>query len=961
MRSRGWGWVLVTVILGGLLAWRSTYGARELRYYAPDEYVERADAFIRASYLVADCRGPEPQLVPRLEEASPRDQSWYRDSYLARDVARFNADPSGFGWAFAVDADCRLRGVNPVVHAVELPFHHGVRWLGSILWRGDGADATLRSAARTITLRRPEGPVPADESATTEVGATTPVLKEGVVLLHYPGGRGQPAARLFHVGDQVVVHNRGRGADEMTRLLGHTLKEGRMARLETGDWLHLASRKRYTRAEETFVFLGGEAREVASMVRRQNARFARRSDDGGLGRVIDPTRDTGYPYLDLVAKSISSVLRFLPEERAQALVDQFDVQLTLDREIQRVVSDRFGVFCRDQERVARLDRPLSAGMTIMDGQSGDLLALATYPTAGDLSADTEGRGRLLRNQNFALHPIGSAGKPFFFAAVAEAVPALRSLTIDEHAPERYHPDIFQCQLPLGYQLLEGHYGAIDFIGALEMSCNKYTMELVTLALAADRARSLGASTTIVEDPDIAWPLAGRTTAASIGGRPLTGAPDLGGFVFQDGAVVARPRSSDAPRSGAAIRCSSLDRLDQASWSAPLARITGAAVYRGEAPVGVSDEASARVLDLAYATNRFDLESWQPLLAALLEGADETESWRIRAALQPIAPDRVNLALNQVTRLRADYVSLLLGGGTSVWTNVQLAEATARLVTGRAVRARLASEVVPRHPVTPAPSATPLADAALAAANGAAPLDIRPESREPVLAGMRRVVVGARGTARALRDELKALQQAFPSDTIALYAKTGSPITERLVPAATGAALEALVARGRLIVEGRRLSVRVGNSIVAYAAPRAAGRDAFRQALRSALREIGTGASRAVRGVIARVVDGLADELADTRVALDEIIGPIRVDAGGLSLDREDRLFRSRRIKGKAGVLLFAVVRVPGRRLSTVTPADLAAADTRVLSVALHLDADQNSEIAVQAAEVMLPLLEPLLR
>src|SRR5262249_40138200 len=158
---------------------------------------------------------------------------------------------------FLIDDDCRLRGVNPSVHRIELPFTDPVRWLGSLFYSGTGAQAMLHSAERAITLRQPQKPVGAREEATTPVGGDEEIDATGAVLLHFGGGRGQPAARILHVGSAAVVSNRvRRGQPERTLLMGHLLYPGRRARLETGDWLHLEA-ETPARVAETFVYVEG--------------------------------------------------------------------------------------------------------------------------------------------------------------------------------------------------------------------------------------------------------------------------------------------------------------------------------------------------------------------------------------------------------------------------------------------------------------------------------------------------------------------------------------------------------------------------------------------------------------------------------------------------------------------------------------------------------------------------------
>ncbi len=949
------------LVVAGLLAWRSRGGDR-LSYYAPDEYVARADALIRRGHLVADCGSDPIRLVPRLDGASAEDRAWYRDSYLAADVARFNDDPEGFGWAFAIDADCRLRGVNPVVHAIELPFRRRVDWLGSILWHGRGSDAVLRSARRTLTLRRPEELVPTREVAATRVGSGESLHNEGAVLLYLAGGRGQPGARLFHVGDRVVVHNRVRArAPERLRLMGHQVPVGMLLRLESGDWLHLAADAPVPVAE-TFVYAGGEALAAASFVQRRNERYERLSEDPGLGLVTDPVQDRTFPYFDLVAKSLDAGLRSLPQERAEELARGLDLRLTMEREVQLRLSDLFRGYCDRVAREERLAEPFAAGMTVIDGRSGEVLALATYPHPADLAArppeDDVRRRRLLRNQNLVRHPIGSAMKPFLFAAIADAFPALRRLVIAGHEPERHHRELFHCEIPTGYHLLAGHGERVDFATALEISCNKFTVELATLALAADLAAD-PATGAVPLDAGVEWPLPGARSGVWIAGRELAGAPDLGGYVFRED---ARPRD---PETAAAVRCASVDRFEQVRYRPLLGRLTGAATYLGRVPASLPDDATRRQLEQGYVTNRYDLEPWRPVLDRLIAGAGEDAGWKVRAALQEISPERVNLAFNQVTRLRGDYLSLVLGGGTSIWTNLQLAEAMSRLVTGREVEARLAGVLAADgdEPPDGVSAGEESAEDSDDAEDRPLRLGLDPEARRLVLGALGRVVEGGRGTARAVRDELAAVRRDFPGERVELYSKTGTPVIERSVPAAVATALERLVVRRRLRLVGGALEVHVGGEVVPYRRSGQRRRDAWLEALRRALADVGFAKSAgALLPPIRRILDRFEADRRSRRADPAELDGPLRVEAGELRLHRDDRLFRSRLERSTGAVYVLSLVRLPADvRRPVPTVDDLDRDGVRIVTAAIYLEAGPDSGVAVGAAEELLPELAALLR
>lgn len=964
MRRALWLALALLLVAAAALVVRWMGGAGDLSHYAPEEYVERANRFIRSGWLVGDCSGAQPRLVPRLDAAPPAEAAWYQASYLAADVERFNREPESFGWAFVLDEGCRISGVNPVVHRVELPFGRDLRWLGWILYGGGASDAALRSPRRTITLVRPERPVAARDTATTEVGAGGELVQEGVVLLHFAGGASQPAARVWPVGDEVVVANRvRRESPEAARLLGHRLPVGRMARLETGDWLNLEA-ERPVRREETFVFLGGEALETASVVRRQNDRFERRSEDAGLGRIPDPADEGGLLYLDLVARSVDAALGALPAERARRLAQSFDLQLTVRRDLQRDLGRRLAA---EAERLRGGGLPFTAGLTVMDGKTGALLALASWPEADALAGVPElepaAHRRLLQNQNLVRHPIGSAGKPFFFAAIAQAHPFLLDLEIDPHASEAARRELFHCELPSGY-LVTGAAGAdggrVGFARALEVSSNRYTIELATLALAAREGVPRGFAGPLTEAvpaaPGVAWPRPGASSGLSIGGRPLDHAPDLGEYVFA---------SERAPRdraSAAAVRCNDMDRLELAPFRGPLDELTGAVSYRGRAP-RLPEGATRRELERSYGTARYDLAPWSPLVGHLLDGADEEAAAGVRGAFQSVSPERVDLAFNQITRLRQDFVSLLLGGATSTWTNVQLAESMARLVTGRAVEARIVEAVLPRDEGR----RTGAVPAGAEAAGGETeidlppPLDLSSEVRGEVLAGLARVVEGGGGTARRLDDELGAVRAAFPGDAVWLFSKTGSPTLLRSVPRDTARALVRLVDARRLRLDGGRVVVVAGGRAVRWAPVGAAGRQAWNVALGRAMGEVGFPGRWGVMAAVRTVVDPAAAALAAGGDPA-SVGGPLRVGGGGLWLDRSDDLFRRRQVRGRGAVYVFTLVRVPGAGAATGVPTaeQLAAPEARVISGALHLGVGPNASRAVEAMERLLPEIAPLL-
>src|SRR6185436_4738991 len=82
--------------------------------------------------------------------------------------------------------------------------------------------------------------------------------------------------------------------------------------------------------------------------------------------------------------------------------------------------------------------PFAASVTVMNGRTGEILAAASFPSQDDLEnvqgVGEDERRRLLVNHNFKRHPIGSAGKPFFYASIASRHPFLLDLTVEPHGP-----------------------------------------------------------------------------------------------------------------------------------------------------------------------------------------------------------------------------------------------------------------------------------------------------------------------------------------------------------------------------------------------------------------------------------------------------------------------------------------------------------------------------------------------
>ncbi|HSR42751.1 MAG TPA: hypothetical protein VLL48_11280, partial [Longimicrobiales bacterium] len=205
----------------------------------------------------------------------------------------------------------------------------------------------------------------------------------------------------------------------------------------------------------------------------------------------------------------------------------------------------------------------------------------------------------------------------------------------------------------------------------------------------------------------------------------------------------------------------------------LAGLTNVAVYREPAPGSVG-EAPPPDLGDQYRLGRYRVDAWRTVLERIEAAGDTAALARTALRFSGVSAQAANLALNTVEELRTDWVNLLLGGENSRWSNFELAEASARLVTGRAVRGALADRVLlPGDDPADGPDAAP------------APLGegvLRDGVRRRVLHAME-LVARPGGTAgrlspavEGLRSRLRSVDGAVRWELYA-FAKTGTPAVE----------------------------------------------------------------------------------------------------------------------------------------------------------------------------------------
>lgn len=963
-------------VLIALLWWRQSN--EPLTYYSSRNYVQRANDLIRRGALRFDCRDDRIELT---EIATDAEKKWFAASFLQNDVELFNRNRELFGHFFVV-TDCELREINPFLRTIRLPFAKTKQWLGSIDYSGPGSDASLISASgRSISiLRATENAAVRD--ARTKIGAIEDVASN-VVHLDFAGGFQTPAAEVHGVEGVAIVEQRvkaGQPAD--VRLLGNALGAGRIAKLQSGDWLHLSSSSPAP-VSETFLFSGERRYERLSVVRTRNARLERiyTEEDPLLQWVGGDDGEETLTFAEALARNMTNALDEIPEPRGSQLTNEFDIQLSIDRSLQSSLDRALAAHARGLANAVGGGDPFAASVTVMNGKTGEILAAASYPGQSDLTStpgiSEDEQRRLLVNHNFKRHPIGSAGKPFLYAAIATRHPFLLDLTVAPHAPQpRPAPkgaagtdggdgerEVLQFFLGRDYKLWPHADARIDMESAIERSCNKFTVELATLALAAprdlqERTLSKPLDQVFARQPNVVWPRPDRSEdGPQIAGQPIDFPIDLGVYMKEDGEPVPPKEETTA-----AITPGSLDRIDEAPFVEELGDITGVRTYGGGAAPRIPTEGGDSVGRSAMVTMNYDLRPWSTLVEKLTAPEDDRVAWKVRAALQAVSPERVNLSLNQVTNFRTELVSLLLGGASSQWTNVQLAEALSRLVTKRRVEATLLSDLRPRaragHPA-PVVKLPPTE------------LGVSDEARATVLRGMQRVIRGGHGTARPMAPLVTQLEQRFPGSRIAVYSKTGSPTVSRPESKPAGDLVAFLVRRGHLFVENGRLAVSPDRTRVVRYAPRgAAGRreyvDALSRAVRVAARRTGAPATPRTLNRILNYCDRFDRYRRDlvfaspATVRLSETAAsPFHVVAGQLVLNRNHPVFDPAEQADSSAVYILSLVKWRGSG-DVPTPEELLADDARVITVVVYLDIGPGSQVAVEAARALLPAIEPLL-
>lgn len=620
-------------------------------------------------------------------------------------------------------------GLDPASRRVPGPFDVG-GWTGDILYNAAPASAELVGHdSRVIELIRRAGRGAAVETLTALPIVGPPERRSVAEVFEFVDEGGAPLARVRLIGRSVVVFPEpGGGSAEV-------LVDGASPSPAAGG----AARGAVVLPEGGSIRFRRNAMQLGAAFRLHQApqglslhrAFGARVTDTALGSFGDGIEAA------LISSGISG---------------SDDVRLTLDGlvhlQIQRDLETYSNALLPATGR-----RPFRAAVTVMDTRSGELLALASYPTRSPPQLrEPVPESWLAGNHNFTSLPIGSAAKVPVTAAILSQYPALSTMRI-EGSPGGYDR-VFG--IDLGRTIGEQASAAwVDFPTFLRQSSNKYATALMLMGIASDPWRM---------GPCRSDPYA------------FSGLPGIAGGERRFAPEFLLPQvQADRPESRQGGRCGGAFGPVSGSLSSIVRSSRGSdwlSLFRTLFDIpGLEQPPSP--------DRRFDVGIW---------GGYARRDDVNPLALAAVSPERESFGLGSIRNFQNDYVSLILGGVRSRWTTVKLAEAYSRIVLGRMVRATLARDGTP--------------------VRGGALEGLHPDARKAILSGMEEVARPG-GTAHPyLGGPVAALAaRTVAGERIRVFAKTGTPSLARSRPIPARLALNSLAARRLLTVEaGNRLVV-----------------------------------------------------------------------------------------------------------------------------------------------------------
>lgn len=695
-----------------------------------------------------------------LARASPLIQAFVEHSYLRGDLEF----PSNFRYKFSANGNTlEVRKLRENVHRRYLPFSESLRYQGDILFRQDKPQIVLRDNTQTrYTLKSGEGVKIIDMAPQKRSDVAAQEIDLRVL--------GEQIATLRTVGETLVlrvVRSSGTACD--VRLNGELLSPDSVRVLEPSDILYMEFPLPRGRKADYYLVVEEVREGVISTIRLTDQGRTRIPEEElvpGLSHLLEGALDTYV--LGLAAR----------DPKAARALQNVNLRLSLAEPLQRPLQERLVSFARKLDGIDGKAKepfrkigefrapPLRAAVTLLDATTGEILALASYPdekTFDDLLAALDKkaievaqkkdgeflqraillrrseierqRGTLLANQNFPLHQIGSIFKPIFALSLFTLHPDLATLEVSGHGENDNKPI-------LGYDMGKfsdhAHGGWVNAARFIAVSCQRYMEYLGLFALGE-------------KDP---------ATGVWKGLQEGSGEIKIGGKSY---------RGTLAPACEAPGRCYLLTR----DKSTEVRNLEKGPVFR-ELERRYGMELTRWNTDTLPETALYDTRIWRDVISTLLGLSTREEE--PQDYFTGMSPARMVAYLEDFRALYRDYTQYLKGSGLNVWSNVTVAQAIARLVTGRNVTAWIGRFELPeeggekkRCP----DGALPQGPFSLCPAEPLPP--IQKEAWEAVLAGMEGVAEA--GTARRLKSDvaraIKTLSTIYPGEKFRYFSKTGS--------------------------------------------------------------------------------------------------------------------------------------------------------------------------------------------
>ncbi|CAN5331811.1 hypothetical protein BH10PSE1_BH10PSE1_19170 [soil metagenome] len=535
--------------------------------------------FKRESYLNGDLKTPERWLVS--------DYRFQRDGRETIEIV----------------------GIDPSAHQVAGPFNAADSWRGGLLYRAGTARVVGLTRRATggetgVGRERPMRFQPNGRDASVALFSDAPASRAAAWRYRFEASKAGCAgevASVMRIGTDIQ-------GDALVRLRAHP--ECRLT-VRVGGRAQSFAEVAYVRlrAGEALTF---EAIGPAGAVLRDTF------DYGGAMESISPAPAAGAARtrawgLDSFSRGVETLVA--------GRTDVGDVETTLDARLQDTAEAALGPPGR---LVNAAGLPARASITIMDANTGEVLAIASRPLRAPGATIFTRAGLDDRNQNFTARPVGSVAKAPITMAILQAHPELADLRLTAIGD-------FKSVVGVEAAFKDTVSGDLDLTSFLARSSNRYAVGLMTLALSDHPA---------VPDPA----LADGSDCYAIGVQRLCRPP-----VIETMQPIG-PRGPD----GYVLRGRAGPPL---AWGVALHDLFG---------LSTEFEAGATA-------------STANLWPGLAETPKRGGGW--------IFLEEGNLGLNDLVDLRRDYLMSILGGSRTRWSSIKVAEMFSRMVTRRPVSAR----------------------------------------------------------------------------------------------------------------------------------------------------------------------------------------------------------------------------------------------------------------------------------